>query len=269
MDICTGGNLFKHLMQQHRFSERVAKFIIQELLLGFEYLHERDIVFRDIKPENILVDIDGHIRIADFGLAKVIPRNERSYSFCGSKEYLSPEMFKTRAGHDRRLDIYCLGVLLYEMLTGLPPFFNDDSDVMWENILNTEPVLDQPYLSREVKDLIRRLLKKEPEHRLQTMTEIKSHVWFRGTNWNQVASKALKPPLVPDINMSYFEVDDADSDQDESVLQFSPQSANRDSPRQRYNLRRQSYYLHSTMYCMDEQNSSQIRTPNILRQLID
>lgn len=142
MDICTGGNLFKHLMQQHRFSERVAKFIMQELLLGFEYLHERDIVFRDIKPENILVDIDGHIRIADFGLAKVIPKNQRSYSFCGSKEYLSPEMFKKRAGHDRRLDIYCLGVLLYEMLTGLPPFFNDDSDVMWENILNTEPVLD-------------------------------------------------------------------------------------------------------------------------------
>ena len=89
-------------------------------------MHERDIVFRDIKPENILVDMDGHIRIADFGLSKIIEENGRSYSFCGSPEYLSPEMLQSMEGHDRRIDIYSLGVLLYEMLTGLPPFFDED-----------------------------------------------------------------------------------------------------------------------------------------------
>ena len=92
MDICTGGELFFHLLQQRRFSEKLAKFYMCEILLGFRHLHENDIVYRDIKPENILVDMDGHIRIADFGLAKLIGKDEKSYSFCGSPEYLSPEM---------------------------------------------------------------------------------------------------------------------------------------------------------------------------------
>lgn len=92
MDLCTGGELFFHLIQKRRFSEELAKFYMCELLLGFQHLHDNDIVFRDLKPENILVDMEGHLRIADFGLAKKIGPKERSYSFCGSPEYLSPEM---------------------------------------------------------------------------------------------------------------------------------------------------------------------------------
>ena len=105
-------------------------------------MHERDIVFRDIKPENILVDMDGHIRIADFGLSKIIEENGKSHSFCGSPEYLSPEMLQSMEGHDRRIDIYSLGVLLYEMLTGLPPFFDENHQKMFENIMTHEPLLD-------------------------------------------------------------------------------------------------------------------------------
>jgi serine/threonine protein kinase len=92
MDLCTGGELFFHLIQKRRFSEELARFYMCELLLGFQHLHDNDIVFRDLKPENILVDMEGHLRIADFGLAKKIGPKERSYSFCGSPEYLSPEM---------------------------------------------------------------------------------------------------------------------------------------------------------------------------------
>ena len=87
-------------------------------------------MYRDIKPENILIDIDGHIRIADFGLSKIIPKRQKSYSFCGSPEYMSPEMLQG-AGHDRRVDIYCMGALLFEMLTGLPPFYSKDTNKMY------------------------------------------------------------------------------------------------------------------------------------------
>lgn len=132
MDICTGGELFTHLVHQSKFTESQAKFYICEVLLGFKYLHERNIVFRDIKPENILIDIDGHIRIADFGLSKVIQQDERSNSICGSPEYLSPEMLQPGEGHDRRVDIYSLGVLLFEMLTGLPPFYDEDQQKMFD-----------------------------------------------------------------------------------------------------------------------------------------
>ena len=111
---------------------------MSEILLGFRYMHDLDIVYRDIKPENILIDMDGHVRVADFGLAKVIRENERSHSFCGSPEYLCPEMLAGGEGHDRRLDIYSLGVLLFEMLTGLPPFYHEDHSQMFEKILKED-----------------------------------------------------------------------------------------------------------------------------------
>lgn len=154
MDICTGGEMFYHLLEHRRFSEKVAKFYMCEILLGFQYLHERDIVYRDIKPENILIDMDGHIRIADFGLAKVIRKNQRSFSFCGSPEYLCPEMLIPGESHDRRLDIYCLGVLLFEMLTGLPPFYDEDHPTMFNKILNEDLALNQDFLSIESKNLL-------------------------------------------------------------------------------------------------------------------
>lgn len=120
-----------------RFPEQLAKFYFCEILLGLEYLHAKDIVYRDIKPENILIDIEGHIKIADFGLAKIIPNRQKSFSFCGSPEYMSPEMLKGR-GHDKQLDYYCLGALLYEMLTGLPPYYSKDTNQMYIRILNDE-----------------------------------------------------------------------------------------------------------------------------------
>ena len=92
MDLCTGGEVFFHLSRLKSFSENQARFYFAEILLGLEYLHNKNIVYRDIKPENILVDLEGHIRIADFGLAKVIPKRTKSHSFCGSPEYMSPEM---------------------------------------------------------------------------------------------------------------------------------------------------------------------------------
>lgn len=92
MDLCTGGEIFFHLNKHRLFKEEIARFYFSEILIGLDYLHSKNVVYRDIKPENILIDIDGHIRIADFGLSKIIPKRQRSYSFCGSPEYMSPEM---------------------------------------------------------------------------------------------------------------------------------------------------------------------------------
>lgn len=165
MDLCTGGELFYHLSRNKKLSEFASKFYFVEILLGLEHLHSLDIVYRDVKPENILLDIDGHVRIADFGLSKVIPPRQRSFSFCGSPEYMSPEMLAC-IGHDKRLDIYCLGALLFEMLTGLPPFYNRDQSVMYETIMASEVTLPPEIPNRQViGDLISRMMMKEPAHR--------------------------------------------------------------------------------------------------------
>ncbi len=173
MDICTGGEIFFHLNNFKRFPEHLAKFYFIEILLGLEYLHNLDIVYRDIKPENILIDIEGHVKIADFGLAKIIPRREKSYSFCGSSEYMCPEMLLAR-GHDKQLDYYCMGALLYEMLTGLPPYYTKDTNELYSRILN-DPLTFPDYFARQhpVIDLLQKLLAKDPRDRVKDVEEIK------------------------------------------------------------------------------------------------
>lgn len=117
IEFCSGGDLFFHIQQQEKFSLEVAKFILIEVILAIECLHANDIIYRDLKPENILMDEKGHIRLADFGLSKLNFRaSDYSYSFCGSPEYLSPEILVNEAKHNRMVDIYSLGCLFYEML---------------------------------------------------------------------------------------------------------------------------------------------------------
>lgn len=133
MDLCTGGELFFHLQRFRIYSEQLAKFYFCEILLGLENVHENEIIYRDLKPENILIDVEGHIKLADFGLSKKLCKERgmtHSYSFCGSPEYMSPEMLLGE-GHDRCLDYYTLGTLLYEMLTGLPPHYSNNRIEMY------------------------------------------------------------------------------------------------------------------------------------------
>ena len=111
-----------------------VKLFLYQLCNGINYCHARRIMHRDLKPQNLLIDRQGTLKIADFGLAKVIPNRAKSYSFCGSPEYMCPEML-AGSGHDRKVDIYCLGAPLYEMLTGLPPFYNKDTEVMYQKII--------------------------------------------------------------------------------------------------------------------------------------
>lgn len=125
LDFCPGGELFFHLLKKGRFSEPVAKFYFVEVLLAIEHLHNNNIIYRDLKPENILLDLDGHIKLTDFGLSRYnFTFKDRSNSFCGSPEYISPEMLKQGRTHGRMVDFYSLGALFYELLVGYPPFYS-------------------------------------------------------------------------------------------------------------------------------------------------
>lgn len=138
LEFCAGGELFFLITKHKRFNEAIAKFYFLEIMLGIEYLHGKNIMYRDLKPENILIDINGHVRITDFGLSKdnFGPR-DRAKSFCGSPEYMSPDMLG-HEDHSRMIDLYSLGALLYEMLTGLPPFYSQNRDKMYHDIVHKQ-----------------------------------------------------------------------------------------------------------------------------------
>lgn len=207
MDFCPGGELFFHLQMLGKLTEEQAKFYFCELLLGIKYLHAHNIIYRDLKPENVLIDLDGHVRIVDFGLSKQLQHREKNtFSFCGSLEYMSPEMLN-KQGHGKEVDFYSLGALLYEMLTGLPPFYDEDSDVLYNSILS-ENINFPNGLSRNVKHLMRGLLQKEQQMRLgalQGVAEIKAHPWLKGVNWGKVKSKGVSPPFRPSLQVSNFD----------------------------------------------------------------
>ena len=132
MELCDHGDLSKQLDMHQYFDEQLARFIAAELVLAMEHVHQKQVLFRDLKPENILIDSDGHIRLADFGLAKQGEKgsSQVAQSFCGSPAYLAPEML-SKAGVTESGDMYQIGIVLYEMLVGIPPFYNDNISVLY------------------------------------------------------------------------------------------------------------------------------------------
>jgi serine/threonine protein kinase len=134
-DFKSGGELFWHLQKETRFSEERARFYIAELILALEHLHKYDIVYRDLKPENILLDATGHVALCDFGLSKPdLAANQLTNTFCGTTEYLAPEILLDDLGYSKMVDFWSLGVLLFEMLCGWSPFYNEDTQTMYRNI---------------------------------------------------------------------------------------------------------------------------------------
>lgn len=123
LDYACGGELFSLLRREGRFANDVALFFGTEIVLAFEYLHSMDIAYWDLKPENLLVDKDGHVRITDFGFAKIV--KDKTYTLCGTPEYLAPEIIESK-GHNKFVDWWALGVLIFEMLAGYPPFYDDN-----------------------------------------------------------------------------------------------------------------------------------------------
>lgn len=163
-------------------------------------MHKREIIFRDLKPDNVVIDEDGHALLTDFGLSKEgIQDNISARSFCGSVAYLAPEMLR-RTGHGKAVDWYLFGVFIYEMLTGMPPFFVNNKEELFKNI-QTGALKLPHYLSTDVKNLLIQLLNRNPTRRLGSSKndagDIKTHPWFKSIDWEIALKRGLNPPKPP------------------------------------------------------------------------
>uniref|UniRef100_A0A8C2QJK4 Ribosomal protein S6 kinase n=1 Tax=Cricetulus griseus TaxID=10029 RepID=A0A8C2QJK4_CRIGR len=209
LDYINGGELFTHLSQRERFTEHEVQIYVGEIVLALEHLHKLGIIYRDIKLENILLDSNGHVVLTDFGLSKefVADETERAYSFCGTIEYMAPDIVRGGdSGHDKAVDWWSLGVLMYELLTGASPFTvdgekNSQAEIS-RRILKSEPPYPQE-MSTLAKDLLQRLLMKDPKKRLgcgpRDAEEIKEHLFFQKINWDDLAAKKVPAPFKPVI----------------------------------------------------------------------
>lgn len=204
MQYCPGGDMGMALAKDRRFSIDTVTIYAAEIVLALEYLHNHQIIFRDLKPDNVIFDEDGHALLTDFGLSKQgIGTHDQSSSFCGSVAYLAPEMLR-RSGHARSIDWYLLGVLIYEMLVGVPPYFNTDKSKLFENI-QQGPLKIPHTMTPAARTLILSLLNRNPTKRLgsgpRDAEEIKEHDFFAGINWEEIQNrkgnvKKPKPRMV-------------------------------------------------------------------------
>lgn len=195
LEYIIGGELFSHLRKAGKFPADVSKFYAAEIVLAFEYLHSLDIVYRDLKPENLLLDSRGHIRITDFGFAKRVV--DRTFTLCGTPEYLAPEIIQSK-GHGKAVDWWALGILIFEMMIGYPPFYDESPFKIYEKIL--EGKLQFPrWVDPRAKDLVKGLLTSDYTKRMGNLKrgvhDVKKHKWFSGVDWDLLLLRRIPAPI--------------------------------------------------------------------------
>ncbi|XP_020481952.1 cGMP-dependent protein kinase 2 isoform X1 [Labrus bergylta] len=199
LEACLGGELWTVLRDMSCFDDATARFCTGCVLEAFDYLHTMGIVYRDLKPENLLLDAEGYVKMADFGFAKKIGRGKKTWTFCGTPEYVAPEVILSK-GHDFGADCWSLGILIFELLTGNPPFTGSDPIKIYTMVLHGIEKVDFPKrIGKRPDDLIRRLCKLNPVERLGNkkngIIDIKKHKWFQGFNWEGLRRHKLLSPL--------------------------------------------------------------------------
>ncbi|GFT18293.1 ribosomal protein S6 kinase alpha-3 [Trichonephila clavipes] len=197
LDFLKCGDLFSRLSKEVMFTEDDVKFYLAELVLALEHLHNLGIIYRDLKPENILLGEDGHICLTDFGLCKESLNNEKAFSFCGTVEYMAPEVVN-RKGHTTAADWWSFAVLMFEMLTGSLPFRSSNKKETMNQILRARLQMPQ-YLSEPAQSLLRCLFKRNPANRLASSHEIRHHCFFTSINFEKLYRKEIQPPFIPTV----------------------------------------------------------------------
>ncbi|CAH8667773.1 unnamed protein product [Schistosoma margrebowiei] len=213
-----GGELFKYLREVGHFSSETTRFYTSEIILALKYLHSLNIVYRDLKPENLLLDYSGHLKMTDFGFAKHV--KDRTYSLCGTPEYLAPEILQGK-GHNHAADWWTTGIIIYEMLVGRPPFYdeNDNRLCIYQKIVSGDFDFPDEIVDENAKSIVRKFLRVNLNERLgsskDSMYEILEHPWFSDICWSDVFQRKLKPPIIPNVQSDgdtccyeqYFEQD--------------------------------------------------------------
>ena len=189
-------DLFSCIKNTGRFDNNSAKFYAAEIFLGLSFLHDKRIVYRDLKPENVLIGLDGHAKLADFGFAKRIPKD--TTTFCGTPSYIAPEVIR-RIPYGVEVDWWSFGILIFELLSGCSPFQDENSRKTYDRILTERirwPSNPSKYFNDDAYDIINCLLVSNSEDRLgyEDDGEISEHIWFTGTDWEAMSNQLIRPP---------------------------------------------------------------------------
>lgn len=200
MEYVEGGELFSHLRSAVRFPDHQGKIYAAEIVLAFAHLHDLDIAYRDLKPENLLLTREGRIKITDFGFAKVV--HTRTWTLCGTPEYLAPEIIQSK-GHGKSVDWWALGILIFEMLAGYPPFYDESPVAIYQKILQGRFEIPRSF-DTNAKDIVSKLLTEDRTKRLGCTkggaSSIKEHRWFANIDWIALHNGRVDAPFIPKVS---------------------------------------------------------------------
>eukprot|EP00930_Biecheleria_cincta_P095927 TRINITY_DN8781_c0_g1_i1.p1 TRINITY_DN8781_c0_g1~~TRINITY_DN8781_c0_g1_i1.p1 ORF type:complete len:356 (+),score=65.11 TRINITY_DN8781_c0_g1_i1:111-1070(+) len=219
MESINGGELFTHLRRARKFSDEQSKFYGLQVGAAFAHIHNKNIIHRDLKPENILLCANGYSKLTDFGFAKIIEPGTRTYTLCGTPEYIAPEVLLNK-GHGKPVDWWTLGILIYEMIVGYPPFVDEDPMGIYQKILAGKITFPKIF-HKEAKSLVKKLLTPDLGKRFGNLkngaNDIKEHKWFKDLSWDDLIQKKIEAPFKPAVkgatDTSNFD-DYPDSDQE-------------------------------------------------------
>merc|ERR1719359_2206458 len=202
LEYIVGGEFFTHLRKNGHFENETAMFYGAQIASIFEYCHGLNIIYRDLKPENILLCADGYLKLTDFGFAKLI--EYRTYTLCGTPEYIAPEVLLNK-GHGKPVDWWTLGILIYEMIVGQPPFCDEEPMGIYQKILSGKIVFPKLF-DKNAKGLVKKLLTADLGKRYGNLKngveDIKQHKWFNPIDWEKLLQKEIEPPFKPSVKSS-------------------------------------------------------------------